>query len=246
MLRSLRSRLILSHILPLVIILPLMILALIYLLETQVLIPQFTQELLDNARVLTRVVEIQPGRVEEFTLVVSRADVDPNMRLVYLDKDGVLLYSNDPDILPYIGNTLMIPGLERASRGQEVIQVNYNFFRTQQNFAQVLFPVTNNQQEVIGVLWVTYFAKWVAGFFNQLRFLSLAVIALELSRPNRSLPKLLYYAVIFSHPVLFFAAVAAKQESLAFLYVMAYLWSHWIIALGPEGGEKGGLELPRS
>ena len=39
MMRSLRSQLIFSHILPLIIIIPLINLALVYLLETRILIP---------------------------------------------------------------------------------------------------------------------------------------------------------------------------------------------------------------
>ena len=161
MLRSLRSRLIFSHILPLVIIIPLMNLAFVYLLETQFLVPQLTQELLDNARIITRAIEIQPGRTEEFTLIVSRVDLDPNMKLVYLTPDGILLHSNDPNHLPFVGQKLVVPGLERASSGQEVIITNYNFFRTRQDFAQVLYPVISTENQVIGVLGVTYFSNWV-------------------------------------------------------------------------------------
>jgi signal transduction histidine kinase len=177
MLRSLRSRLIFSHILPLVIIIPLMNLALVYLLETRFLVPQLTQELLDNARILTRAIEVQPGRTEEFTLIVSRVELDPTMRLVYLAPDGTLLHSNDPDYLRFLGQKLEINGLARARSGQEVVLTNYSFFRSRQDFAQVLFPVTNAQDQVIGVLWVTYFAYWVNDLFGQLRYLSIAVIS---------------------------------------------------------------------
>jgi hypothetical protein len=62
--------------------------------------------------------------------------------------------------------------------------------------------------------------------------LSAGMIGRELARENRSAPKLLYYLVIFLHPVLIFGAVWAKQPTIAFLYIMAYLWSHWFIAVG--------------
>ena len=54
MFRSLRARLVLSHILPLLLIVPLMYASLVYLLETRFLIPRLAQELLDNARLLTQ------------------------------------------------------------------------------------------------------------------------------------------------------------------------------------------------
>ena len=55
MLRSLRSRLVLSHILPLVVVVPLMSLALAYLLETRFLLPKLAQDLLNDARLLTEI-----------------------------------------------------------------------------------------------------------------------------------------------------------------------------------------------
>lgn len=62
--------------------------------------------------------------------------------------------------------------------------------------------------------------------------LSVAVAGFELSKPKRSLPKLLYIFVIFLHPVLIYGAVQAKSETVAFLYLFSYLWSHWLIAVG--------------
>ncbi len=62
--------------------------------------------------------------------------------------------------------------------------------------------------------------------------LCIGVIGLELSKPNRSVPKLLYYVVIWSHPVLLYFAVRHEQYVLASVYVIAYLWSHWLIAIG--------------
>ncbi len=59
-----------------------------------------------------------------------------------------------------------------------------------------------------------------------------AVVALELGRPNRSLPKLLYYGVCFLHAALLFGVGWARQPGLAFLYVLAYMWSHWFVAIG--------------
>jgi len=65
--------------------------------------------------------------------------------------------------------------------------------------------------------------------------LTLGVVAFELSKPNRSLPKLLYILVIFLHPTLLYGAVRAGHQTLALAYVIAYLWSHWFIAIGLVG-----------
>ncbi len=62
--------------------------------------------------------------------------------------------------------------------------------------------------------------------------LCIGVFGFELSKSNRSFPKLLYYVVIWSHPVLLYFAVRHEQYVLASVYVIAYLWSHWLIAIG--------------
>jgi len=55
MLNTLRRRLILSHVLPSLIMVPLMGIALIYVLETQVLLPSLTHELLEEARLTAEI-----------------------------------------------------------------------------------------------------------------------------------------------------------------------------------------------
>ncbi len=79
MLRTLRSRLILSHILPLVVIVPLMYVALSYLLETRFLIPKLAQDLLNDARLLTdfsRKAYLATGDMQNarFALAAARAE----------------------------------------------------------------------------------------------------------------------------------------------------------------------------
>ena len=58
--------------------------------------------------------------------------------------------------------------------------------------------------------------------------LTLAVLAYEWSDPDRSVPKSLYYLVMLSHPVVLYLV----DYRLGFFYLIAYLWSHWFIAIG--------------
>jgi len=61
--------------------------------------------------------------------------------------------------------------------------------------------------------------------------LTIAVLAYELRKPSPSVQKLLYYLVMLSHPlVLYFV-----HWRLAFLYLVVYFWSHWLIAIGLTG-----------
>jgi hypothetical protein len=80
--------------------------------------------------------------------------------------------------------------------------------------------------------------------------LFVAVVAFELGKPNRSIPKLLYDTVILAHPILLALSIYTKSFGLAYAYLISYLWSHWIIAIGLVArinvryGETQGLSPP--
>jgi hypothetical protein len=76
------------------------------------------------------------------------------------------------------------------------------------------------------------FAAAASAAVGAAALLSLALAAFELSKPNRSLPRLLYMLVMFLHPTLLLASVRAGAPLLGFAYLVAYLWSHWLIAVG--------------
>jgi hypothetical protein len=61
--------------------------------------------------------------------------------------------------------------------------------------------------------------------------LTAVVVAQELVKKDRSGPKLLYYLVMLSHPVL----IHLLAFKLGFFYLIAYFWSHWFIAVGLVG-----------
>ena len=64
---------------------------------------------------------------------------------------------------------------------------------------------------------------------------SLGVVGFEIAKPNRSPGKLLYTVVILLHPLLLYGSVYYRERGLAYLYLLAYLWSHWFIAIGLVG-----------
>ncbi len=90
--------------------------------------------------------------------------------------------------------------------------------------AWTLIPLSNETARAMGLTAVAVAA-----------LLSVGVAIYELSKPNRSLPKLLYVFVIFLHPTLLWGSVAAGEKTLALVYVFAYVWSHWLIAIGLVG-----------
>jgi hypothetical protein len=61
--------------------------------------------------------------------------------------------------------------------------------------------------------------------------LTVAVIGYELRKPQPSLPKLFYYAIMLSHPIVLYFV----HWRIAFFYLVVYFWSHWLIAIGLVG-----------
>ena len=119
MLRSLRNRLLFSHILPLVIIIPLMGVGLVYVLETQVLMPRLAQNLVGDARLLSEISRNEYdlwGNPVLFERMLSRIQLDPSLRVMFLTPEGYLLYSTEPTDQSYLGQPLTITGFNGSSR----------------------------------------------------------------------------------------------------------------------------------
>jgi two-component system, OmpR family, sensor histidine kinase BaeS len=210
MLRSLRSRLVLSHILPLIVVVPLMSLALAYLLETRFLLPKLAQDLLNDARLLTEITRsdyLTIGKQGHIQLVLPRLELNPQVRLVYLNPDGTLAYSNDPDFLAQAGQHINVPGLARAQAGEEVVLTNYSLLTGSQYSIHVLTPVTmDSSGKPVGILWMTYYENSLTRLFRQIRLLTIlaviggllvgsilgSVLAINIGRPIRQVTQAIH------------------------------------------------------
>jgi signal transduction histidine kinase len=178
MFRTLRDRLVLSHILPLIIVVPLMYLALSYLLETRFLIPRLAQDLFNDARLLTEIARLDYltyGDQRSLQLYLLQLQPNPQVRLVYLKPDGSVVYSNDPNYLKQAGTKINIPNLDQAQQGEDVLQTNYSLLAGDQYTISVLLPVTVRNNQVIGILWMTYYEASLTNLFKQMRLLSILV-----------------------------------------------------------------------
>ena len=179
MFRSLRARLILSHTIPLLVVIPLVYIALAYLMETRFLLPRLTEELIDNARMVTGVVGtgyLVNGQPADIQFILVRLEINPRIRLLYLQPDGTLVYSNDPDYLNLIGQRLQVPEMSRLKTGKDVILTNYSFLLSQNDSIDVLRPITDANRQMAGILWMTYYEASLSQLFQQFR--ALAVIAI--------------------------------------------------------------------
>ncbi len=178
MFRTLRSRLILSHILPLLVVVPLMGIALITLLEQFVLLPNLTTELKQQASLLADLTEAQrdlwtnPAAAQAF---VQNAGPHLTARLMLLDHTGHLLASSDAADADRMGQPLDHPDLPRVLAGEPVTRQDYSR-RLQADIADVLLPIVKPDGQVSGVVRLSYQLTSVYEQFNALRWLVVGVL----------------------------------------------------------------------
>ena len=183
MFRTLRGRLILSHILPLLVVVPLMGIALIYLLEQFVLLPSLTTELKQQAALMVDLTETQrelwndPAAAQAF---VKNAGTRVTARLMLLDHQGNLLASSDAADADRIGQQLDLPDLLRVLSGETVTHQDYSR-RLQADIADVLLPVKQSDRQLAGVVRLSYQLTSVYEQFTALRWLVVGVLIIGLA-----------------------------------------------------------------
>jgi signal transduction histidine kinase len=209
MFRSLRNRLLFSHILPLMIIIPLMGISLAYVLETQVLLPRLAQNIESDAKLLTEISRAEYdlwGNPLLFASLLSRIQLDPSLRVMFLTPQGRLLYSTDPSDQDYLGQRMSISGLDLAQAGNGVVLTNYSGLRLHDVVLDALSPVVSSDGPVLGIVRVTYQIDSVYELFWQMRVLIITILggglllgagiglslALNLNRPMQNVTSALY------------------------------------------------------
>ena len=178
--RSLRSRFILSHILPIVIVLPLASIALIYLLETQVLLNDLADDLTERAQLIAAAIDREPEVWQDPALAQSLAQrytLIIDGRLLILGSNGELLGTNDPALKDQFGQIQQIDGLDNALDGDiNVIKI----YTVSSQGAEVLFPITDVQQQLVGIVAVTQTLEGIGPFFTSLRWFVLGLLGIQL------------------------------------------------------------------
>ena len=206
---SLRTRLILSHILPLLIIIPLIGLILDYVLETQFLLNDISVELEDEARQTAAMAAQQADlwqNIAQAQIFVTQYGGYTRAEVRLLDKDGKLIASNESTDADNIGQQQQLNNLPTALAGQNVVRVDYSL-RLNTDIVEVLAPVfAGPDKQVIGVVRLTQEISHVQKRINTIRYAIAAVtigamvlavivglvLALRLERPIRGVTEAIY------------------------------------------------------
>jgi len=182
MLRTLRNRLILSHVLPLLIIIPLMGVAIIYALETQVLLPSLSKELAGEASLLAEIASNQPEIWEnpDFSQdILTQARPYLAARVMWLAPDGRLLASSDPEDADRQGQLLEIPDFTNTRPGDVISHIDYSQ-HLHSEIVDVYAPVITTENQIAGIVRLSYRFATVYEDFLQLRYLIAVILILSL------------------------------------------------------------------
>jgi len=167
MFRSLRNRLILSHVLPALIIIPLMGLAMAYVLETQLLLPMVYRNLAEDASLLAEITRNQPVFWQNGDAAQALVDgVAPYLsgKVSLVTLDGELLASSETSADGPAAQVAELPDLAEVQQGQ-VLQLQRG------PLAEVFAPVYNLSGESIGIIRMTTRVVTVSDEIYQFRYL---------------------------------------------------------------------------
>jgi two-component system sensor histidine kinase BaeS len=179
MFRSLRSRLIISHALPLLVIIPIIGVVLTNLIETRVLIPSLARALMTNAVLLANVAGDESelwanSAYAEYYLTHLRHDI--SARVQFLSTSGQLIASSDPSEATLIGITFDFAGVAQARAGQVASYTYYNI-SSPSEVIDVFVPVLNQSQQLVGILRMSYTYRTLYTEFTRSRFMIIGILA---------------------------------------------------------------------
>lgn len=208
MLGTLRSRLVLSHALPLLIIIPLMGIALVYVLETQVLLPSISDGLVAQASIVAQVASEQPDVWQnpvEAQAFVDRFSPRLVARLMLLDPARHLLASSDPADVNQLGQSAGQADWARILAGKADVHVEYSP-SLRAEVADAYVPVAGTGGQVVGIVRLTHRLTNLYEWFLRLRYIIAGVLitglvlgaavglvlALNLERPLQEVTRAVY------------------------------------------------------
>jgi len=208
MFRTLRGRFVLSHVLPVLVIIPLMGIALVYVLETQVLLANLSGELADQAKLVVELAMAQPGLWDnpaQAQAFVARVSSHLAARVMLLTTDGRLLASSDPADSENAGKLQDLSTLAGVPTGEIATRVRYSR-HLYTEIVDVLAPVPGPGRHTIGFVRLTHRLSGVYERFLRLRYLIISVLAvglflgaavgwvlaLDLARPLRQVTEAIY------------------------------------------------------
>jgi two-component system sensor histidine kinase BaeS len=179
---SLRSRLITSHILPVIIILPILALALAYILETQLFLQNIATEIEQQAVLTAELATSQPeiwGDTNQARIFLTRLSTVNQSEINLVDLQGILLASTDPEDSDQLGRPIQTDKLPTVLAGQSLVNTTYTL-NINAEIVEVLVPVTDSKNKIIGVVRLSRQLSDMADSLLTLRYMVAGIVAVAL------------------------------------------------------------------
>jgi len=167
--RSLRTRLLISHSLPLIIIILFIGFALDYLVETQILLPNIADELTNEAKLLAELAALQPDLwddSENAQVYLSRLEPLLGAYVSLFDFQGKFLASTDPYVINLVNPVDM--DIKQVQSENTIVQTTYSVDQ-EASVVNVFVLVHEDAETIIGVIQMTYHLENVYDQFLVLR-----------------------------------------------------------------------------
>ncbi len=168
---KLRHRFVLSHMLPVLIIVPLTGIVLIYVLQELVLVPRVSEEIRGASRILASLAQETPAIWDDPALAqrfVDRYSEGASWILMLLDSQGRLVASSDPSGRMQLGSVPESLSLEVALEGEEQT-ITRSALDFQPEIVETFFPVFGPEATFRGILRVSQPLSGVAVEFARMR-----------------------------------------------------------------------------
>jgi two-component system sensor histidine kinase BaeS len=178
--KSLRVRFLISHVIPILIVVPLVGLALIYLLESQILLSDLSDDLSERANVIAEAVSGRPELLQnpdDAASYIARLELNIEREILFFGSAGTLIATSDPDLQGNIGQIPEIDGLEEAVGSIPSVVFHYSWSSPS---GIALVPVSDINQQLVGVVGVTESLDAAASQFGDLRRLIVLAVVIAL------------------------------------------------------------------
>ena len=180
---TLRVRLVLSHVLPLLVVVLLVGITLDYVLETRILLTNLAGELTGEATLVATLASDNPQVWNDPAQAQPFLDhLSPSLAAsaMLVDAGGRLMASTDPTDAGRLGQTVdEIPSIAPVLAGEVQVNTAYSW-QAQTNVVDVLVPVWGPDHKVIGVVRLAHRLANVYERFLTLRYLVTGVLAVGL------------------------------------------------------------------
>jgi two-component system sensor histidine kinase BaeS len=160
---------------------PLTGIALLYFLETQVLLTSLSEELSQQARLIAHTAYSQSeiwDDIDGAQTFVGSVSAQVSGQVQLLLPSGQLLASSDPDDSDVIGQLQQLSDATKLQAGESIAQLSYSLSRLS---ATVAAPVLDIDDQLIGIVRVTHQLEGVSSQLARLRWYVFGVLIGELA-----------------------------------------------------------------